>query len=91
MDVDEFMAFLETRPHGEHWQLIEGVAVMMAPTSYAHQRIAQNLSNLLNGAFAAQGLDLFAYINTGVRTPGVRNFHSEPDVVVVPGVWKQDF
>ena len=26
MDVDEFMAFLDTRPHGEHWELIEGVA-----------------------------------------------------------------
>jgi hypothetical protein len=22
MDVDELMAFLETRPHGEHWELI---------------------------------------------------------------------
>ena len=31
MDVDEFMAFMETRPKGEHWDLIEGVAVMMAP------------------------------------------------------------
>ena len=38
MDVDAFMAFLETRPNGEHWELIEGVAVMMAPASPAHQR-----------------------------------------------------
>jgi len=29
MDVDEFMAFLETRPGKEHWELIEGVAVLM--------------------------------------------------------------
>jgi hypothetical protein len=29
MDVDEFMAFMETRPKEEHWDLIEGVAVMM--------------------------------------------------------------
>ena len=35
MDVDEFMEFLETRPEGEHWELIEGVAVMMAPASPA--------------------------------------------------------
>jgi len=86
MDVDEFMAFLETRPHGEHWELIEGVAVMMAPPSYAHQRIVRNLCELLNGAFAARSLDLFAYFDAGVRSPGVRNFQSEPDVVVVPGV-----
>ena len=86
MDVDEFMAFLETRPDEEHWELIEGVAVMMAPPSYAHQRIVWNLCELLNGAFTAQHLDLFAYFDAGVRSPGVRNFQPEPDVVVVPGI-----
>jgi Uma2 family endonuclease len=86
MDVDEFMAFLETRPHGEHWELIEGVAVMMAPASYAHQRIVANFCTLLNTAFAARGLDLFAYFDAGIRSPGVRNFQPQPDVVVVPGV-----
>lgn len=86
MDVDEFMAFLETRPEKEHWELIEGVAVMMAPPSYAHQRIVANLCTLLNGAFTAQGLDLFAYFDAGVRSPGVRNFQPEPDVAAVPGV-----
>jgi len=86
MDVDEFMEFLETRPEGEHWELIEGVAVMMAPASYAHQRIASNLCNLLNSAFAAQRLDLYAYTDVGIRNTGVRNFQPEPDAVVVPGV-----
>src|SRR5262245_42600962 len=86
MDLDEYMAFLETRPHGEHWELIEGVAVMMAPASYAHQRIARNFCELLNSAFAAQRLDLFAYFDAGVRSPGVRNFQPQPDVVVVPGI-----
>ena len=86
MDVDEFMAFLETRPDEEHWELIEGVAVMMAPPSYAHQRIVWNLCELLNSAFTAQHLDLFAYFEAGVRSPGVRNFQPEPDVVVVPGI-----
>jgi Uma2 family endonuclease len=91
MDVDEFMAFLETRPDEEHWELIEGVAVMMAPASYAHQRIASNFCNLLNTAFAAQRLDLYAYIDVGVRNPGVRNFQPEPDVAVVPGVAGFDY
>jgi Uma2 family endonuclease len=86
MDVDEFMAFLETRPDEERWHLIEGVAVMMAPPSYAHRRIAYNMCALLNTAFQATKLDLLAYISTGVRSPGVRNFQPEPDVVVVPGV-----
>jgi Uma2 family endonuclease len=86
MDVDEFMALLETRPHSERWDLIEGVAVMMAPPTVAYQRIAYNLCNLLIGAFTARGLDLFAYLGIGVRTPGVTNFRPEPDVVVLPGV-----
>ncbi len=86
MDVDEFMDFVQTRPKGERWDLIEGVAVMMAPASYAHQRITRNLCELLNSAFAAKRLDLFAYFDAGVRSPGVRNFQPQPDVVVVPGV-----
>lgn len=86
MNVDEFMAFLETRPDEEHWELIDGVAVLMAPASYAHQRIAYNLCNLLNTAFTQRRLDLFAYLDAGVRTAGVRNFQPQPDVVVVPGV-----
>jgi Uma2 family endonuclease len=90
MDVNEFMAFLETRPKGEHWELIEGVAVMMAPPSYRHQRIVRNLCELLNNAFATHGLDLFAYFDAGVRAPGVRNFQPEPDVVVVPGTAGDD-
>ena len=84
MDVDEFMAFLETRPDEEHWDLIEGVAVMMAPPSYAHQRIVSTLCQHLNGAFTARRLDLFAYFDAGVRSPGVRNFQPEPDVVALP-------
>jgi Uma2 family endonuclease len=44
------------------------------------------LCTLLNNAFAAQRLDLFAYQRAGVRNPGIRNFQPEPDVVVVPGV-----
>ena len=86
MEVDEFMAFLATRPKGERWDLIEGVAVRMAPPSLAHQRIAYNLCSLLNLAFSARGLHLFAYMRVCVRMPGVANFQPQPDVVVVPGV-----
>src|SRR5947209_8452042 len=85
MDVHEFMAFLEMRPKEERWDLIEGIAVMMAPPSLAHQRIAFNLCDLLNRAFAAQGRDLLAYQEIAVRLPGVSNFQPEPDVVVAPG------
>jgi len=85
MDVDEFMAFLETRPEHERWDLIEGVAVMMAPPNYAHQLIVFNLCELLNTAIRAHRLDMFACPGAGVRNPGLRNFQPIPDVVVVPG------
>jgi Uma2 family endonuclease len=91
MDVDEFMAFMETRPKGEHWDLIEGVAVMMAPASNAHQRVAFNLCSLLDKAITALHLKLVAYLDVGVRNPGVRNFQPRPDVVVVPGAARLEY
>jgi Uma2 family endonuclease len=84
MDIDEFMAFIAPRPKEERWHLIEGIAVMMAPPSVAHQRIAANVCNLLNRGFEAQGRQLFAYQEIAVRVPGVANFQPEPDVVVAP-------
>ncbi len=90
MDVDEFMAFAETRPHGEDWELIEGVAVMKAPATYAHRRLAFNLCGLLNAASDARHVDLFAYVNVAVRNHGVRNFQAQPDVAVVPGLASYD-
>jgi Uma2 family endonuclease len=85
MKVEEFQAFLETRPKDERWQLIEGVAVMMNPPTYVHQRISHNFLIMLDAAFSAQNLDLFAYTEGGVRAPGVDNFQPRPDVVVVSG------
>jgi Uma2 family endonuclease len=85
MDVDEFMAFLGTRPKEERWHLIEGIAVMMAPPSLAHQWIALNFCQLLNRAFTANASNLFAYHEVAIRLPGVVNFQPEPDVVVAPG------
>jgi Uma2 family endonuclease len=58
---------------------------MMAPASPAHQWIGYNFCNLLNSAFAARGLDLFACFDLGIRNIGLRNFQPEPDVVVLPG------
>ncbi len=86
MNVDEFMAFLETRPKGEHWDLVEGVAVMMSPAGLVHQQVASNFRDLLNAAFAAKDLDLYAFGDIGVRIPGVMDFQPESDVAVVPGM-----
>jgi Uma2 family endonuclease len=86
MDVDEFMAFIEPRPDTERWELIEGVAVFIAPPTLAHRRIAYNLCSRLDSAFGANSLDLCAYPNVAVRCPGLRSFQAQPDVSVLPGI-----
>jgi len=91
MDVDEFMAFLETRPKGEHWDLIEGVAVMMAPAGYLHQLVASNFRDLLNSALKAKDLDLYAFGDVGVRSPGLLNFQPIPDVVIASRFVDEDY
>ena len=49
--VEEYLAFLDTRPSEERWQLIEGVAIMMPPPTKTHQRIGSNLARMLNNHF----------------------------------------
>lgn len=96
-DVDAFMAFLESRPGNEKWQLVDGVAQrIMTPPLFSHQGIAGNLMLALNLAFRAARLDLFAYPEAGVRIPSRRDFQPEPDVVVLSrqapdGHWSDRF
>ena len=80
--VDQFLAFYMARPDGERWHLIDGLPMMMTPTTRMHQRISYNLERDLNDAIERVRPDLFAYSNIGVRLPGVEDFHPEPDLVV---------
>lgn len=43
MTVEEFLAFAETRPDEEKWELIEGEPILNAAPAYLHQRIVRNL------------------------------------------------
>jgi Uma2 family endonuclease len=79
--ADQFLDFLLSRPDEERWQLVDGLAMMMVPPSFVHQRIVSNFEALLNAALKANRPDLFAYCNVGLRIPGVENFHPQPDVV----------
>ena len=84
MSIELFRAFYASRPDEEHWQLIDGVAVMMTPPTPAHQRIASNLESLLNGALESHAPDLVAYQGLGVDlAPAVERYDPEPDVLVV--------
>jgi hypothetical protein len=47
MSVELFRSFVEGRPDEEHWELIDGVAMMVTPATLEHQRTASNLERLL--------------------------------------------
>jgi Uma2 family endonuclease len=84
MSVELFRGFVEGRPDEEHWELIDGVAMMMAPPTKAHQRIASNLERLLNDALERHSPALVAYQRVGVNLgPNIQNYDPEPDVTVV--------
>src|SRR5437016_14640207 len=84
MTVELFRTFVEGRPDEEHWELIDGVAMMMTPPTRAHQRIASNLEQLLNDALESHAPAFVAYQRLGINLgPQVPNYDPEPDVSVV--------
>lgn len=84
-DVDAYMAFLESRPEKEKWQLVDGVAQrIMTPPLFTHQRLGLNLLLSLNAALQATRSDLLAYYEGGVRLPERRDFQPEPNILVIP-------
>ena len=84
LSIATFRAWLESRPDEEHWELIGGVIMMMAPATKDHQRIASNLDRLLNDALDVHRPELTAYQRIGVNlAPIAPDYDPEPDVVVV--------
>src|SRR5882724_11448825 len=84
LSIEAFRSWIESRPGEEHWELIGGVAVMMAPATRDHQRIASNLERLLNDALETHRADLAAYQRVGLNlAPVAPDYDPEPEVVVV--------
>src|SRR5229473_2169442 len=83
LSVASFRAWLESRPDEEHWELIEGVPMMMTPPNRRHQRIASNLEALLNAALARHDPALAAYHDIGVNIISAVPYDPEPDVTVI--------
>jgi Uma2 family endonuclease len=83
LSVASFRAWLTSRPDEEHWELIEGVPMMMTPPNRRHQRIAFNVEALLNAAFKRQNLMFAAYHDIGVNIVSTVPYDPEPDVAVI--------
>ena len=65
--VASFRAWLKSRPDEEHWELIEGIPVMMTPPNRRHQRIASNLEWHLSSALKRHDPGFAAYRDIGVN------------------------
>jgi len=83
LSVTSFRAWLASRPDEEHWELIEGVPMMMTPPSRRHQRIASNLESLLNAALKRHDPAFAAYHDIGVNIVSTVPYDPEPDVAVI--------
>jgi len=81
--VEEYLAFIASRPEEERWQLIDGVAMMMPPPTLPHQVIAMNLAFELNAHFRQQKRNLLAAQEVGLMVPDVASFRPEADVAVL--------
>src|SRR6266852_4747629 len=91
LSVELFRGFLEGRPDEERWELIDGVAVMMAPPTLAHQLIASNLQRLLHDALERFAPTLAVYQRAGINLgPSIEYYDPEPDVVVIDADANQD-
>ncbi|WP_398483926.1 Uma2 family endonuclease [Tardiphaga sp.] len=85
MSAEEFRDFQKHRPDHERWELLAGVPVMMTPPKLVHNRIADNLSRLLNNSFDRQGLPLMATQRSGFKSFVLdgKVYEPEPDVAVI--------
>jgi Uma2 family endonuclease len=81
--ADQFLDFCMTRPDEEHWQLVDGLAMMMVPPTYLHQKLGKNMLLLIDTAVSRSRPDLEVLYEMGVRVPGVDDFNPEPDLLVV--------
>jgi Uma2 family endonuclease len=82
MTIEEFLAFTDTRPQEEHWELIEGLPVLSpSPTDY-HQIVVTNVVTFLMRAKVERNASWLPMIGTGTRVPASANSLPEPDVMV---------
>ena len=88
MTIEEFLAFTDSRPDGERWELIEGAAIMNASPTQWHQVIAGNILIWLGNSKAATDATWLPTLGIGTRVPISPNSLPQPDVYVQSGAAK---
>ncbi len=85
MTIEEFLAFTDSRPDGERWELIEGRAVMNPSPTDWHQMICMNIAGALIAAKDAVEAGWMPLLGVGTRVPNSPNSLPQPDVFVKEG------
>jgi Uma2 family endonuclease len=82
MTIEEFLAFTDTRPDEERWELIEGVAIMNpSPVDY-HQLVVANIVTYLMVHKRQSGATWLPMPGVGTRVPISPRSLPQPDVFV---------
>jgi Uma2 family endonuclease len=82
MTVEEYLAFTQTRPDNEKWELIDGEPIFNASPSNLHQAILFNLAVLLGSIQRQQPQSWEASPGIGVKVSDTSL--PEPDVFIRP-------
>ena len=85
MTVEEFLAFTDSRPDGEKWELIEGQPVMSPSPTEWHQTICTNILYALEHVKRTRGAPWFAMAGVGTVVPISPRSLPQPDVFVKEG------
>jgi Uma2 family endonuclease len=82
MTIEEFLAFTDSRPDEERWELIEGMPVLNpSPIDY-HQIVVTNVVAFLVRVKVETNAPWFPLIGTGTRVPASANSLPQPDAMV---------
>ena len=82
MTIEEFLAFTDSRPDEEKWELIEGMPVVSPSPTDVHQLIVASITGYLWRHKVQSGALWFVLSGTGTRVPASKNSLPQPDIIV---------
>ncbi len=85
LTIEEFLAFTDTRPDEERWELIEGVPVMNPSPVEFHQLVVLNIGSYLMAHQERTGASWQPLLGVGTRVPISPRSLPQPDAFVKEG------
>jgi Uma2 family endonuclease len=85
MTIEQFLAFAQTRPQEERWELIEGLPVLNPAPVRIHRLIAGNIMGFLRDHKRRAGASWVPLLGVGTRVPISPRSLPQPDVYVQEG------